>query len=214
MSIPPATKQLWTLIPLIGIVLFACLYLVATFHYPGGTPFNKYYIGFSWTENYWCNLLNDQAINGQTNSAQPIASIAMTILCLSLAFFWWIFPQFTTLDKLFQSVIRFCGMMAMGVACLLFTNTDHDFTTNLASFFGLIATTGTLTGLYKNGWKILFYFGILNLLLVVANNVLYYDKNLILYLPLIQKLTFATFLIWVCSISFKIFEWSKIQSST
>ena len=112
MSIPPATKQLWTLIPLIGIVLFACLYLVATFHYPGGTPFNKYYIGFSWTENYWCNLLNEQAINGQTNSTQPITCIAMTVPSLSITFICCIFAQFTNMDQLMQSVNSLCVLIA------------------------------------------------------------------------------------------------------
>lgn len=211
MNIPSKIKQLWTLIPFFGIVLFAFLYLIATYHYPGGTPFNKLHIGFSWTENYWCNLLNNKAINGKPNNAQPVAFVAMTNLCLSLAFFWWMFPQFTNLNKISQMFIRFSGTMAMVVACLLFTTVDHDFITNLASVFGLIATTGTLTGLYKNGWKVLFYFGILNILLVIGNNVLYYDKNLIIYLPLIQKITFATFLIWVCSICFKIFNWSNMK---
>jgi hypothetical protein len=92
---------------------------------------------------------------------------------------------------------------------LLFTKLDHDFITNLASLFGLIAMTGTLFGLHKNGWKMLYYFGLLNLILVGVNNVLYYNKELILYLPLVQKITFASFLIWICCINIKIFYLRK-----
>jgi hypothetical protein len=202
-------KQYWTLIPLFGTVLFAALYFIASLNYPGGSQFDKSAVGFSWANNYWCNLLNDHAINGQLNTAQPIALAALLILCFSLTFFWLLFPKYTVLGNYGKLTIRISGTLAMTCGILLFTNLDHDFITNLASLFGLIAMTGTLFGLHKNGWKMLYDFGLFNLILVGVNNLLYYNKELILYLPLVQKITFATFLIWICCIVIKIYYLRK-----
>lgn len=192
--------------PIFGTILFIVLYIVATFYYPGGSQADKNSIGFSWTNNYWCNLLNDKAMNGQSNTAQPIALIAMFILCSSLIYFWLQFPKHTNLKRKYQLVIQISGTTAMTIGLFLFTKFDHDLITNLASLFGLIATTVTFIGLYRNNWKTLFYFGLMNIVLVIVNNILYYDKNLILYLPIVQKITFVTFLIWICSIDFKIYK--------
>lgn len=35
---------------------FLLFYVVATFFYPGGSQLDKTASGFSWTQNYWCNL--------------------------------------------------------------------------------------------------------------------------------------------------------------
>ena len=194
------------LIPALGILLFVTLYIVAAYYYPGGSQFDKNAVGFSWKNNYWCNLLNDNAINGMKNTAQPIAITAMVILCVALSVFWWQFPGYTTLTKRYRLAIQVSGIIAMVTGLLLFSKIDHDWITNLASLFGLIAMTGTFTGLYKNKWTILFYFGLLNVALVAANNFLYYNKELISYLPLVQKITFLTFLAWITCIDIKIFN--------
>lgn len=44
----------------------------------------------------------------------------------------------------------------MITAFFLSVNFDHDFVTNLAAIFGLIATVGTFIGLYWNKWFGLF----------------------------------------------------------
>ncbi len=206
MSPKENNNQIWILTSFTGIVLFVILYVTATFYYPGGSQFDKNATGFSWANNYWCNLLSDTSINGQENTAQPVALIAMFFLCTALSIFWWQFPKYTTLDKRYKLTIQVCGTLAMAVGFFLFTKFAHDFITNLASLLGLIATTGTFTGLYKNGWKALFWFGLLNVVLIAANNFLYYNEDLICYLPLVQKITFAMFLIWIGCIEVKMYE--------
>lgn len=200
------TNNILLLTPIFGTAIFVVLYVVATFLYPGGSQVNKNSNGFSWTNNYWCNLLNEKAINGQLNPAKPVALTAMFILCLTLTFFWLAFPRHINLDKKFKLVIQISGSLAMTIAFFLFTNINHDLITNLASSFGAIATIGTFVGLYKNKWFRLFAFGLLNILLVGLNNLCYYDKELIIYLPVIQKISFATFLIWVCCININLYR--------
>jgi hypothetical protein len=207
-------NRLLILTPIFGTVLFAILYFIATFFYPGGSQFDKDSVGFSWANNYWCNLLNDNAINGQANTAQPIALTAMIILCLTLIYFWLQFPKYTNLDKNLKLTVQISGTLAMTVGLFLFSKFDHDMITNLSSLFGIVAMTGTFIGLYKNGWKMLFYFGLINIVLVFINNFLYFNKDLILYLPLVQKISFTTFLIWICSINLKIYWQTKDKQLT
>ena len=199
------SKKFLLLTPTFGTVLFIILYIIATLFYPGGSQVDKNSIGFSWLNNYWCNLLNEQAINGQLNSAKPIAMIAMLILCLTLILFWFLFPSYVDVDKKLAIIIKVFGSFAMIIGFLLFTKINHDLITNLASGFGVIAIIGILIGLYKTGWKGLFFFGILNFLLVGLNNYVYYKKGLIVYLPVVQKITFALFLFWICSIDLNLY---------
>ncbi|MFN8306951.1 MAG: hypothetical protein U0T79_09270 [Ferruginibacter sp.] len=199
-------KSIFLLIPVLGSLLFVVFYVIATLLYPGGSQVDKNSIGFSWTNNYWCNLLNDNAINGQRNPAKPIALIGMLVLCLTLSFFWFIFPRQINISKKLKLTIQVSGILAMAVAFFLFTDINHDFLTNLASSFGVIATAGTFIGLYKNKLFGLFTFGFLNILLVLLTNLCYYNKKLIIFLPVIQKITFATFLIWVCCIAINLYR--------
>lgn len=198
-----SSQWVWAMTPFLGGFIFILLYLIAASYYPGGSSIDPRSKGFSWENNYWCNLLNDRAINGQINHGQPIALTAMFILCFSLSAFWIQFPAFTPLPTYFKQLIRISGLLAMSIGALLFTKLDHDLITNLASFFGLLALSGTIMGLYKNGWKHLFYVGLFNIVLIALNNYLYYSESLRLYLPVVQKLTFLSFLIWIGWINLK-----------
>ena len=208
------TKSIWVLTPIFGTIVFVVLYIVATLLYPGGSQIDKNSIGFSWTNNYWCNLLNDNAINGQHNPAKPIAMTGMFVLCLTLSFFWFLFPRHINLDRKLKLAIQISGTIAMTIAFFLFTNINHDLVTNLAATFGAISTIGTFIGLYKTKWFGLFAFGLLNIILVGLNNYVYYTKGLIIYLPVIQKISFATFLIWICCIDIKLYQREEKRQPT
>ncbi len=195
-------------------MLFLVLYIVSTLFYPGGSQADKHSDGFSWTNNYWCNLLNDNAINGQLNPAKPIAVTGLFVLCLTMASFWILFPIHINTGKFAKPAIQISGTLAAATAFFLFTDIDHDLVISLASIFGIVATIGTFIGLYKTKWYGLFAFGFLNLLLVGLNNYVYYNKELIIYLPIIQKISFAAFLIWVCGIDINLFRRSILSTAT
>lgn len=210
MSIPESvvnnrTNQILSLIPVIGSVSFVILYLTATFYYPGGSYFDIQTQRFSWMYNYWCDLMDDYSVNGLINTAQPVALTAMILLGMTLTVFWWHFPKYTILNKKSKLLLKISGTSAMASVLLLFAKVDHDTLTSIASFFGVIAMILTMLGLYKNNWTALFYFGLLNIILILANNYIYFHKEYIIYLPLIQKITFGTFLVWICLINFKMY---------
>lgn len=201
-------KNIWILTPLIGSFLFVILYVIAAILYPGGSGADKTAIGYSWTDNYWCNLLSEKAINGQTNTARPVAVTAMFILGLSLSSFWILFPALTQLKKDHQLFIQVAGTVCMLTSSLLLTRIDHDLAVNTSSAFGLVAMIGTLIALYQLKWKWLFAMGLFDLLLAALNNYLYHSNEM-MYLPVVQKFSFLSFLIWFSFISINLYQRSK-----
>ena len=202
------SKNIWILTPFIGSLLFIVLYIISALLYPGGSGADKTAIGYSWTNNYWCNLLSEKAINGQTNTARPVAVTAMFILGLSLSIFWILFPALTPLKKYHKLLIQVAGTVCMLTSFLLLTGIDHDLAINTSSVFGLIAMIGTLIALYQLKRKWLFAVGLFNLLLVALNNYLYHSNEM-MYLPVVQKISFLSFLIWFSFISINLFQSSE-----
>ncbi|MEP6927141.1 MAG: hypothetical protein ABI834_05865 [Ginsengibacter sp.] len=198
-------QNLWVLSPLFGIFLFVCLYIIAALLYPGGSQADKNSKDFSWMNNYWCNLLNENAMNGEHNSARPIALTAMFILCLTLAIFWYIFPQQIGFRKSKRFAIQLSGVVSAIIGMFLFTNL-HDAIINISGLCAVVAIIGTFAGLHKLKWIKLFWLGILNFFLIILNNILYYGEGLKQYLPIVQKVTFLFFLLWICLIDINLYR--------
>ncbi|MBO0948932.1 hypothetical protein [Fibrella forsythiae] len=182
------------LIPLVGIALFLLLFFWATYLYPGGWQADKQAVGFSWMHNYWCNLLNERAMNGEQNPARPVALAAMLILCGSLSVFWYYLPLlFLHTNQRADLLLQITGICSMFSAAFIVT-AYHDIVIMIASLFGFFALAGTFVGLYRCRLVNLFWFGCSCLLLMAVNNYIYYTKDLLYYLPVIQKVTFVAVL--------------------
>ena len=199
-----SSKRIWILIPIIGIFLFVILYIIAAILYPGGSGENTTAAGYSWTENYWCNLLSEKAINGQINTARPVAITAMMILCISLSSFWLIFPALAQLKKNHSLLIQVAGVASMLTSFLLLTGINHDLAINTSTSLGCIALIGTMIALHQLKWNSFFAFGLFNVLLIGLNNYLYHHE-LLTYLPVVQKFTFLSFLTWFCLIVLRLY---------
>lgn len=184
--------------------LFVGLYLLATHLYPGGHQLDPNSVGFSWAQNYWCNLLNETALNGRPNPARPVALAGMLVLAASLALFWYQFPRRAGLPASVGWAVRIAGVASMALGLFIFTD-HHDVLITLASAGGLVAVAGTFVGLRQLGWRNLFAFGLLNLPLVGLNNLLYYG-GWRFYLPVVQKITFVAFLLWIALIDLRFFK--------
>ena len=174
--------------------------------YPGGSETDKSSIGYSLANNYWCNLLHDNAINGQPNTAKPIAVTALIVLCLALSAFWFFFPRHIMTGRIQRLTIQISGIASMLCSFFLLTNINHDLVVNLASFMGFIATIGTLICLYQTKWYSIFAFGLFNIFLIGLNNYLYYTQGMMIYLPVVQKISFLSFLVWICFININIYQ--------
>jgi len=192
-------KNITIIWPIVGIVLFVLLYFVASLFYPGGSQFDKGSIGFSWFHNYWCNLLNPIAINDMPNHARPYAMMAHIVLCFSILFFYWsVVPHIV--PNRHRYFIRISALISCIISLLLMTNLDHDLVSNWAALFNVVSLTITMINLWKNQYFCLFYSGIFNFVIFVINATLYYHQEWIYFLPIVQKLSFAYFLLWICMV--------------
>ena len=193
-----------------GCILYISLFIIATVYYPGGSEQDPKSKAFSWIENYWCNLLSETAINGSVNTARPIALVALVVLIGTLGIFWYVFPKQVVLTGKVENLILFAIILSIAGSILLFADFllsgFHDIIINFITLAGLIATMGTFITLYRLKWKSLLRFGVFNLLLVALNNVLYYGDGLMVYLPVVQKITFLSFLVWICLIEVRVLQ--------
>lgn len=181
------------------------LYFIAAYLYPGGSQADRTAKDFSWLNNYWCDLLSEQAKNGQHNAARQIAITSWLILSFSLLIFWYFLPTLFAVNDTVKKTIRFCGVAAMGISSLLFTQL-HDVVIHSASLLGFIALCGTFTGLYKSGYYRFFYAGLLCIALMCLNYFIMMSNTFISFLPLIQKITFVIVLGWILFINRELYR--------
>jgi uncharacterized membrane protein len=200
------------LFPVYGIILFIALYLTAAFLYPGGTFHDKSSKGFSWQDNYWCELMAPQAQNGKANTARPVAITAMGILALGLCFFWYTTALLFKKGSAGYYLIRYAGITS-AIVWVFFLTGAHDTVVNLSGFFGVLAIITILTGLYKRKWNTLFAIGIICLILCCINNYIYYTTHFFDLLPVIQKISFLTFMYWFCAVSIQMYRRSPAVGS-
>ena len=182
-------------LPLLGMALFIILYVVSAFLYPGGSWKFQEAEGFSFWHNYLCDLLDEYAINGELNTARYVSRFALAFLCGGLLLLWYHLPNLFDKNNFNQKIMWICGILALITTCFLSSGT-HDFTVRLAGIFGSIAFISCFVELYRNQFIKLFYFGIFCLFVFVINYYVYETGIFIRALPIIQKITFLSFIGW------------------
>ncbi|MFK7776028.1 MAG: hypothetical protein AB8F94_28145 [Saprospiraceae bacterium] len=197
------------LIPTIGILGFALLYFYSTTLYPGGSQANLNSEGFDWINNYWCNLMNEKGMNGKHNSARPFSIFAMILLCLSFMVFSIQFAETFAKNSFWNLIIKVGGILSMFFAILISTR-FHDLMTLLSSFFGLFLVVGIIKEVRQSELTNYKITGIICLIFLAVNNLVYYLNQFIEWLPLLQKITFLIVLLWVLGLNYEIRK--KIKS--
>lgn len=194
----------WLLTPFIGFCVFILLYVIAASLYPGGSNEDEAAKGFSVLHNYWCELLSNQAVNGQYNPGWRVAIWAMGVLCVALAVFWWLTPSLFKPHRWYAICIRYAGILSMAITPFLSTK-HHDLIINLASIPGITAMITTFIALYKHKWYKVVAFGIFCLMLIGLNNYVYYTGHWLYALPVLQKITFLLVMTWMSIITWLIY---------
>ena len=152
--------------------------------------------------------MSEKAVNGADNPAHLVAVWAMAILAMSLAIFFYTFSILFEENRIWKNSTCIGGITAMLATALLFTPW-HDTLTIIGSLFGLVALIGLIRILVKTNWTILKAIGILCILLLFINNVIYYSHWNLVYLPLLQKITFLTVLIWMIMLQLKALKFNN-----
>lgn len=193
-------------LPTFSIIIFLVLYIYAASLYPGGSKADKQAIGFSWRHNYWCDLFDAIAQNGTASSARPYAIVAMIILCAGFAYLFYLIPQLFDFQDPKLQWLQITGILTAAIAVLIFTPL-HGYVIHFAGLFGAIALCLTFYFLYQSNYHFLFYFGLICLLLCIANIIIYDTGWGLYYLPIFQKLTFLIFFIWAIALNWAIVKY-------
>ncbi len=188
---------------MIGILLYVLLFYYSTTLYPGGSQANPNSIGYDWIHNYWCNLLNDYAINKQANPGKNYAVVAMFVLCTAILTFFINFALNFCKSIFWKQTIILSGILSMLFAFLISTN-YHDLMTILSSIFGLFALIGILVELYGSKLNCYKLTAVCCVILLALNNYVYYSKHFLIALPLLQKVTIAFVLSWIGFLNYRI----------
>lgn len=185
----------WRWLPLVGIALFLILYLASARLYPGGTKLDPGAAGYSHLSNYWCDLLREASYSGHPNPGRPLAVAATVLLPLSLLPFC---LKLAALAKgaLSRRLVAAGGSLAMLLATLVFTPL-HDLAINLAAPLGLLAFLLALRGLLRAGQRRLVLLAGFALAAATLNWLLWQTATLLTWLPLVQRLAYASFFSWV-----------------
>ena len=203
-------KHFLRLLPTFGILIFIALYIYATTLYPGGSQADINSIGFDWRNNFWCNLMDENAMNGVENPASPVALIGMVILCSSMTLFFFQFANYFVKNGIWKMTIKIAGALAMLSAAFIFTK-YHDIMTTILSICGVVGIIGIIRALHKNNLTFLKVSGIICMALVGVNNLFYYNENLIKFLPVVQKVGFILILAWTIGLNLKMKNENEIQ---
>jgi hypothetical protein len=179
-----------------GMSFFLLCFLLAAGYYPGGSWADPGQVGFSWRHNYLCDLLDTRAVNGQLNRGRYWARIALGLLCAGLLYLWYYLPRIIGGPSWNRRVLRITGMAALGTTFFLSAGT-HDLTLRFAGLFATVTLASAIFGLWKDGEYGLSLLGAWCLAVFLLNYAMYETGSYLGALPVIQKITFSCFFLWL-----------------
>lgn len=191
--------------PIASVALFVGLYVVAAASYPGGTRAEPSRVGFSFADNYWCDVLDTTTYGGRPNPAAPIALGATVVLALGLAVLWWLAPALFPAARVRAFVVRGAGV-ASGLVTPLIGTQHHDLVINVAVLAGTVAFVIAMTAVRAREGRHLVALAVFAFAAATTNFVMWRAGwgSELHALPLVQKGAFAFFLAWVFAFALRV----------
>jgi len=183
-------------VPAAGVVSFYVLYAIAAFLYPGGNYDDRREPGFSLFRNYFCDLLDAVAKNGEPNPGRGLALVAAALVVPTLVFFWHYVVMLYPNQQLLRVTTRVAGLVS-ALATLLLLTPLHDSAVEIGGGFGLVAFLSVLIALPRAEHGFLFLGGVAAVAVSSACFFIWRTGIGVSALAGLQKLAFALFLTWV-----------------
>lgn len=182
----------------IGLALF--FLILSTFFYPGGSVHDPNAPGFYWQYNYFCNLFDAKAVNGQDNAARPWALTGMFFLCLAVAVFFIRFsPKIP--QKSAAAVVRYAGAGSMVIA--VFTATPyHDPVVTASGTLLLLSLFYITVFVLRSRLQALKVLSVVCMLVFYATNFVYYTSTHLEILPVLQKVCMGLVVCWMLALDY------------
>lgn len=187
-------------LPVVAMLLFILFYVIAALKYPGGSWKDPSHTGFSFWNNYLCDLLDSIAINGVQNTAKIWSRTALAILCAGLVYLWYHLPILFARRGRGTKILWASGLLAF-VALLSLSEGTHDISVRIAGFLGTVALIALVVELYNYEYTTLYPLGILCIVIFLVNYGIYETGNGLRFLPVLQKFTFTLFFLWFFQIN-------------
>lgn len=174
-----------------GALIFV---VTAIYLYPGGSSLDHNQSGYSLLHNYWCDLLDATAYNGQKNHGRYFAMAAGILACLALYLVMAELGQFYGVNALQKRMAKVAAASSMVAASLLFSPWHNIFVTlligSLLVYFWLMVVPvwshTQVTGRFIT---------LITFITLVMTAFIYYTKWCLTSLPWIQKISFLLLLI-------------------
>ncbi len=193
------------LLPLGAMALFVVFYLLAAWHYPGGSWVEPGREGFSFRNNYLCDLLDTRAVGGALNTGRYWARASLGVLCAGLCYLWVYLPALAGGPAWNRPLMRLGALAALVTTVFLSAGT-HDITVRIAGGFGGLALVSAIVGLWQGGRRVAALFGAWCLVVFLLNYALYETGSYLRALPLIQKVTFLSFIGWFAWLDLELYR--------
>jgi hypothetical protein len=188
--------------PAVGVISFYAFYALAALLYPGGSYDDRKQPGFSLVRNYFCDLLDAEALNGQPNPGRPFGLVAMAVIVPTLALFWLSVARLYPKQRVLVMTTRIAGSIS-ALATLLLLTPFHDSAVDIGGGFGLVAFFSVLAALPRAQHGLLFLGGLVALAVSFACLFIWRTGLGMPALAGLQKLAFALFLAWVFAASLR-----------
>ena len=178
------------------------LYALAAALYPGGSHDDHGAPGFSLVRNYFCDLLDSKALNGEPNPGRAFGLVAMAVIVPTLALFWLSVVRLFPRQRGFVLTTLISGSVS-ALATLLLLTPFHDSAVEIGGGFGLVAFFSVLAALPRAEHGLLFLGGLVALAVSFACLFIWRTGLGMPALAGLQKLAFALFLAWVFAASLR-----------
>jgi hypothetical protein len=183
-------------IPRAGIALFVVAYFVAASRYPGGSHLDPQQAGYGHLSNFWCDLLDATAYNGQANPGRPVAVVATWLLPLSLMPLWFGLRHLWPAGARARWIVPAFGTLAM-LATVGVTTPFHDQAIYAGALTAGIALGTLLWRLYRARFRALLLSGTLAVAAGACDYAAYIGGAPAELLPMLQKVAGAALLLWI-----------------
>lgn len=188
-------------IVLFGFVLSILCLIVASLHYPGGSPKDPDSIGFIWAENYISDMLEYKAVNGADNPARPLAVAGAVLMGLSTGLGFLRFSRKLVLKKL-SVVIKYGGLLMACTSVLVTIPVLHFPLVNVGIVVNLLVSFYITVTLFKSRLTALKALSVLFLASFYGAAYMFSTRSGLEYMPLVQKITHLFQIIWVLGLEY------------
>jgi len=185
---------------LLCAIISISLLVIATSHYPGGSQKDKNSFGYDWANNYISNLFGEKAMNGVESASRPWAVAGMLFLSASFAFFFVGFSK-KIAAKREANIIKYCGAAGMLFAFLAVTP-YHDIMITIAGTLTLISMFYITVFVFTSKLHLFKMLSIVCLLSAYCTNYIYYTRNYLWLLPVLQKASLGITIVWALCLQY------------